>query len=144
MKKICNKGNEELKEYYSSGFLAKLDIDLPKDEEEEKENPECWRCMNWSFFSYCNFINFLYTWLDYFCFCCCCNYCCCCKQISCKVPFFIITTVLYVLVASVFIFGLIKSNYIFKGVSDTECSILKFFNEIIEEKQKQRNQNGLE
>ena len=67
------------------------------------------------------------------CSCCCCNCCCCCccKKPSCKVPFFIITTVLYVLVAGVCVFGLIKSNYIFKGVADTECSILKFFNEII-------------
>ena len=159
MKKICNKGTEELKEYYNSGALSKLDIELPKNEEEE-ENPEYINALLDIVKGYVGeesehdimenaktygmhilgigvflviTILCIPGWIVC-CFCCCCNCCCCCccKKVSCKVPFFIVTTVLYVLVAAVCIFGLIKSNYIFKGVADTECSILKFFNEIIE------------
>jgi len=68
------------------------------------------------------------------CSCCCCNCCCCCccKKPTCKFPFFIVTLALYVLVAGICLYGLIKSNSIFRGLSDTECSILKFFNETIE------------
>ena len=175
MKKICNKGTEELKEYYNSGALSKLDIDLPKNEEEE-ENPEYINALLDIVKGYVGeesehdimenaktygmhilgigvflviAILSIPGWIVC-CFCCCCNCCCCCccKKPSCKVPFFIVTTVLYVLVAAVCIFGLIKSNYIFKGVADTECSILKFFNEIIEgetktEKPKWAGINGI-
>ena len=176
MKKICNKGTEELEEYYKSGALSKLDIDITKKEEEE-ENPEYIKALLDIVKGYVGeesekdimdnaktyglhvlgigiFLGFAILsipgWIIC-CSCCCCNCCCCCccKKASCKCPFFIVTTVLYVLVAVVCIFGLIKSNYIFKGVADTECSILKFFNEIIkgetkEEKPKWAGIEGLD
>ena len=66
------------------------------------------------------------------CACCNCCCCCCCKKVCCKLPFFIITYVCYALVVAVCIYGLSKSNIIFVGLSDTECSFLKFFNETIE------------
>ena len=68
------------------------------------------------------------------CFCCCCNCCCCCccKKPVCKIPCFIITFPLYILVVGVCIYGIAKSSHIFVGIADTECSILRFFEEILE------------
>ena len=66
------------------------------------------------------------------CFCCCCNCCCCCccKKPCCKIPCFVITFALYALVVAVCFYGLSQSNHIFVGLADTECSILRFFEEI--------------
>jgi len=68
------------------------------------------------------------------CSCCCCNCCCCCccKNSCCKIPCFIITYALYALVIGVCIYGLARSNAIFVGFSDTECSILRFFDEVVD------------
>ena len=68
------------------------------------------------------------------CFCCCCNCCCCCccKKPCCKIPCFVITYALYALVVAVCIYGISQSNHIFVGIADTECSILRFFDEILE------------
>jgi hypothetical protein len=68
------------------------------------------------------------------CFCCCCNCCCCCccKKPCCKIPCFVITYGLYALVVAVCIYGISTSNHIFVGIADTECSILRFFDEILE------------
>jgi len=68
------------------------------------------------------------------CFCCCCNCycCCCCKKKCCKIPCFVITFALYALVVAVCIYGVSRSNHIFVGIADTECSILRFFDEILE------------
>ena len=69
-----------------------------------------------------------------FCFCAFCGCKCfnCCKTIKCRVPFFIIVSItnVFFLVAS--ILGLIKINTIFKGVSDSECSLLRLINEVLE------------
>ena len=73
------------------------------------------------------------------CFCCCCNCCCCCccKKPCCKIPCFVITYALYALVVAVCIYGLSQSNHIFVGLADTECSILRFFNELIDGESKE-------
>ena len=73
------------------------------------------------------------------CFCCCCNCCCCCccKKPCCKIPCFIITYVLYALVVAVCFYGLSQSNHIFVGIADTECSILRFLDEILEGESKE-------
>ena len=67
------------------------------------------------------------------CFCCCCNCCCCCccKKPGCKIPCFIISYAMYALVVVICIYGLSQSNHIFIGLADTECSILKFFDEVL-------------
>ena len=41
----------------------------------------------------------------YYCNCCC---CCCCRNAMCKIPFFIITSILYVFVLGVSAYGLSK------------------------------------
>jgi len=68
------------------------------------------------------------------CFCCCCKCycCCCCKKKCCRIPCFVITYALYALVVAVSIYGVSQSNHIFIGIADTECSILRFFEEISE------------
>ena len=66
------------------------------------------------------------------CFCCCkCCCCCCCKKPSCKVPSFIFSYICYGIVALVSFYGLTKSDSIFVGVADTECSILKLVDEVL-------------
>ena len=68
------------------------------------------------------------------CFCCCCNCCCCCccKKPGCKIPCFIFTYVFYALVVAVCFYGLTQSNSIYAGLADTECSFLKFFDQILD------------
>ena len=67
------------------------------------------------------------------CFCCCCNCCCCCccKKPGCKIPCFIFTYLLYAGVVAICFYGLTQTNKIFTGLSNTECSILRFFDEIL-------------
>ncbi len=73
------------------------------------------------------------------CCCCCCNCCCCCccKKPGCKVPCFIFTYILYALVVAVCFYGLTQSNSIYAGLADTECSFLKFFDQILDGETKQ-------
>ena len=68
------------------------------------------------------------------CFCCCCNCCCCCccKKPGCKLPCFIFTNVFYALVVAICIYGLSQSNNVLKGMANTECSILKFFEQFLD------------
>lgn len=68
------------------------------------------------------------------CICCCgnCCCCCCCKKNSCKLPSFIFSYICYGIVALICFYGLSKSNTIFVGINDTECSILKFVDEVLE------------
>ena len=68
------------------------------------------------------------------CDCCC---CCCCKKKTCKIPWFIFTYVFYALVVAVCIYGLSESNKIFKGLANTECSLLKFLDQILDGEIKQ-------
>ena len=67
------------------------------------------------------------------CFCCCCNCCCCCccKKPKCKIPCFIFTYVFYALSVGVCVYGLTQANKIFVGLANTECSLLKFFDQVL-------------
>ena len=157
-KKICDSGSDELREYYLTGDKSKIGL---KDEEENKddENPEYITALLDILKGYTggesekdiqdNAITYgkhilgslvflviaflsLIGW-TICCSCCCCNCCCCCccKKPICKLPFFIVTMVCYALVIAISIYGLSQSNIIFVGLSDTECSVLKFFNETL-------------
>lgn len=65
--------------------------------------------------------------------CCCCNCCCCCccKKDKCKTPCFVLTFFCYGIVALICFYSLGKSNSIFYGVADTECSVLKSVDEVL-------------
>ena len=67
------------------------------------------------------------------CFCNCCNCCCCCccKKSGCKIPCFIFTFLLYAGVVAVCFYGLTQTNKIFTGLSNTECSLMRFFDEML-------------
>ena len=158
VEKICKKGSEDLKNYYVSKVDETLGLDKEEEEKENGETPEYINSlidvmkgttgeseneMTDNLMTYgkhliapfaCLAIAILAIpgWI-LCCSCCCCNCCCCCccNKPSCKFPFFIITIVLYILVAGICLYGLITSNSIFRRLADTECSILQFFNETI-------------
>ena len=73
------------------------------------------------------------------CFCCCCDCCCCCccKKKTCKIPCFVFTYIFYALVIGVCFYGLTQTNKIFVGIANTECSFLKFLDEVIDGEMKQ-------
>ena len=64
-----------------------------------------------------------------FCGCKCFNYC---KTIKCRVPFFVIVSIINVLFLVASVLGLIKVNNISKDVSNAECSLLRLINEVLE------------
>ena len=74
----------------------------------------------------------IFGWI-FCCICCCCDCCCCCccKKTTCKIPCFIFTYIFYALVVSICVYGLTQANKIFVGLADTECSLLKFFEQVI-------------
>ena len=67
------------------------------------------------------------------CFCNCCNCCCCCccKKAGCKIPCLIFTYFFYICVIAVCIYGVTQTNKIFTGLSNTECSFMQFFDQIL-------------
>ena len=73
------------------------------------------------------------------CFCCCCNCCCCCccKKPGCRIPCFIFTYIFYALSVAICLYGLTQANKIFVGLADTECSMLRFFEQILDGEIKQ-------
>ena len=72
-----------------------------------------------------------------FCTCCDCCCCCCCKKISCKVPCFIFTYIFYAFAIAVCVYGLVQTNKIFTGLANTECSFLKFFDQVLDGEMKE-------
>ena len=67
------------------------------------------------------------------CFCNCCNCCCCCccKKPGCKIPCFLWTFILYALAVATCLYGVSQTSNVFTGLANTECSILRFFDEIL-------------
>ena len=169
--KICEKGHDDLVEYYKTGDLGKIGLDDKPIKAEDKDEPYLQslikiikslsgggddskkeRLRNLQSFDaiqddLITYLKHLLPILAFFviailaipgwiicCFCCCCNCCCCCccKKPGCKLPCFIFTNAFYALVVAVCIYGLSQSNNIFEGMASTECSILKFFDQVID------------
>ena len=147
---ICKKGTEELQKYYESGDGEIIGLD--GDKIESGKNPDYINALiniisdegDQDIMDYIMHIIpvliFLVIailslpgWLVC-CICSCANCCCCCccKKAFCKLPFYIITSVVYALVFAVCIYGLSQSNSIFVGLADTECSLLKFIGEVLD------------
>ena len=172
---ICERGSDDLKEYYQTGDPKIIDIDpnegikcedkdetymkalinivrtMADDTEEESDggrrnlrnlggvsdiDQQDLTDYGMRFLPMAVFLVFgilsIFGWI-FCCICCCCDCCCCCclKKTSCKVPCFIFTYVFYGLVVGISLYGLIQSNKIFVSLSDTECSILKFFEQVL-------------
>ena len=75
------------------------------------------------------------------CCCCCCDCCCCCccKKHDCKTPCCVFTFIFYLLTIIGCVYIIIKSFSIFEGIANTECSIHKFLEQILEGEIKQSN-----
>ena len=68
------------------------------------------------------------------CFCWCCNCCCCCcckRKPICKKICFVFTYVFYALVVAACSYGLAQTSNVFSAMNDTGCSILKFFDQLL-------------
>ena len=149
---ICNKGSDELKEYYKTGDGGKIGIkegkienkddsehinaliNLVSSEGDTMDNAKTYAMHVIPVLVFLVITIFsLPGWLICcFCNCCDCCCCCCCKKTSCKVPFYILTVVIYALVAAICVYGLSQSNSIFVGLADTECSLLRFTGEVLD------------
>jgi energy-coupling factor transporter transmembrane protein EcfT len=149
---ICQKGTKELQEYYESGDGEKIGLDeinlesghtpdhitalinLISDEGDSGQNITDYimHIIPVLIFLVIAILS-LPGWLVC-CICSCANCCCCCccKKTFCKLPFYIITAVVYALVFAICIYGLSQSNSIFVGLADTECSLLKFIGEALD------------
>ena len=192
---VCSHASDELKEYYKTNDLSKIDLDngaikcedkdkdymkaligivqklVEGDKNDENENNESisggrrrnlrnlldkdteeniktygHRVLALIVFLAFSILSFFGWIICCFCNCCNCCCCCCCKKPGCKIPFFIFTYVFYALVVAVCIYGLTQTNKIFTGLSNTECSFLKFFDEILfgEEKEERPKWVGIE
>ena len=149
---ICNKGSDELKDYYKTGDEEKIGIKKGKIENKDKsehtnalinlvssEGDTMDNAKTYAMHVIPVLVFLVITifslpgWLICcFCNCCDCCCCCCCKKTSCKVPFYILTVAIYALVAAICVYGLSQSNSIFVGLADTECSLLRFTGEVLD------------
>lgn len=157
--KICEKGTKDLQNYYKTGDGSIIGI--KEDEEIKSENNPKYidALVNLIsregssgdnikdyimhlipvLFFFVVAILFLPGWLVCcICSCCKCYCCCCCQKPVCKLPFYIITMLIYALGICVSIYGLSKSNTIFEGLADTECSLLKFIGEVLNGETKEK------
>ena len=180
---VCSHSSDDLKEYYQSGDLTKIDLEpglieckdkdnkyvkaligvlegFIKDEdggnndgnpedrerlrllsldEEGKENIKIYvdRILPMAVFLGIGILCII-GWLVC-CFASCCNCCCCCcfRKEGCKIPCFIFTYIFYALVITVCIYGLTQTNKIFTGIANTECSFMKFFDDILDGEEKE-------
>ena len=172
--KVCQKGHEELREYYKTGDLSKIgekDEGIKCEDKDEKylqallniiraafedgdENKEKRNLLEIDslkddVITYSMHLLPIFIFLvigiltipawPICCCCCCCNCCCCCccKKPKCKIPCFIFTYVFYALSIGICIYGLTQSNSIFVGIADTECSMLKFLDQVLEGENKE-------
>ena len=148
---ICKKGTEELQQYYETGDSSKIGLKegpiknnkndeyinaliniVSGDSSGENIKTYLMHLIPVLIFVVIT-IFFLPGWLVC-CICSCCNCCCCCccKKPKCKLPFYIVTCVIYALGIAISIYGLSQSNSVFVGLADTECSILKFVGEVLD------------
>ena len=160
--KVCDRGSEKLKNYYSTGDGSTVDIDESKEIKNENNSEHIKALINMvkgmnggsdemtenlttyakhlipvAFFLVVAILS-IPGWITC-CSCCCANCCCCCccKNPCCKIPFFVITFTCYALIIGVSIYGLAQSNSVFVGLADTECSLLRFIDEVLEGEKKE-------
>ena len=172
--KVCSKASDDLNEYYKTGDLSKIDIDSDEITYEDKGKTYLTNLINIvksigdddsgknslqgsaieygkRFILMIIFLAFaLFGFLGWLicCFCACCNCCCCCcccKKPKCKKVCFIFTYVFYAGVIGVSIFGLAVNSKAFRGLNDTGCSFLKFFDQVLNgeiDQQKSKHWSG--
>ena len=162
---ICSKGSDELINYYQTWDLSSIGLSEDKIECENKdkkymkalfgivskyakdnyinEEDEGENIINYGL-HILPFLIFLvigifsiFGWIVC-CVCTCgdCFCCCCCKKVFCKNHCFVVTYVFYIISIIVSINALTKSKKIFKGLRDTECSTLRFIQQVLDKELK--------
>ena len=149
--KVCEKGSKDLSLYFETGdtqyvklyeYTSEEDppdyilafIDYLSDEGNSEENFNTYMGHHLP-------VILLFTvaiaaipcwiiWWGCCCYNCCC--CCCCKKPNCRISFFIISSLMNLGVIIICILGLIKTDAIFTGLTNTECSILRFISEMLD------------
>lgn len=76
-----------------------------------------------------SFIGWFVCCISACCNCCC---CCCCKKPGCKKVCFVFTYVFYAVVVGVCIYGLAVTSKSFNGLGNTGCSLVKFFEQVLD------------
>ena len=157
--KVCSKASDDLNEYYQTGDLSKVGMDSDQITFEDKDKPYMKKLIailqningdengsvvdlgidyGMRFIPFLIFLAFglfgIFGWITCcICACCdCCCCCCCCKKPECKKVCFIFTYAFYAAVVGVSVYGLAVTNKAVKGLSDTGCTFLKFFDQILE------------
>ena len=110
------------------------ELNVDELDEEDKENIKTYsmHIIVWFVFLIFGFLSIIGWLICCFCNCCNCCCCCCCKKPGCKAPCFVFTYIFYALVVIACIYGWSKTNKIFTGLADTECSILRLLEQVID------------
>ena len=148
--KKCNKADKNLQNYYSTGNEDLVDL---SQENKTSTNPQKPKQPIIDFLEdngtkrnrIINYLKQLIPIVVFFfigiisiigwIFCCglCCGNCCwcrCCLKSYCKLPCFSIAIIFYFISLIACIYGLAQSNNVFVGFSNTECTFMKFIEEI--------------
>ena len=149
--KICNRSSENLTKYFETGDTKYVKLYEFKEDEESKEyiialidtlSGEGDTQENFN--KYINHLTYIFFFflvglvcIPGWVICCSCScynccLCCCLKKPKYLLPFFIVVSIMNSAVIITCMVGLIKAKDIFIGVTNTECSILRFINEVIE------------
>ena len=149
--KICNRSSENLTKYFETGDTKYVKLYEFKEDEESKEyiialidtlSGEGDTQENFN--KYANHLTYIFFFflvglvcIPGWVICCSCScynccLCCCLKKPKYLLPFFIVVSIMNLAVILTCMVGLIKAKDIFIGVTNTECSILRFINEVIE------------
>ena len=136
VKSLMGDGDDEEEEDERRALRNLIDSDT-------KENIKKYgkRLLPWLVFAAFGILSALGWIVCCFCNCCNCCCCCCCKKTTCKIPCFIITYVFYAAVVAVSIYGFTQTNKIFTGLSNTECSFIRFFETILFGETRDENNN---
>ena len=148
--KVCSRSSEKLIKYFETGDTQFIKLFENKENDEPKEyitslinflsNEGSMEENINKYISHLSFVVVIFVlfllsipgWI--FCCsssCCKCCFCCCLKKQKCKKPFFIIISIMNLIIFIISILGIIKTNIIFVDLSNAECSILRFINEVI-------------
>ena len=149
--KVCSRSSENLAKYFETGDTQYVELYEYKNEEEpsnftlkfinilsgdsdeeETKNTLLSHYALASFFFLASFLSIPGWIICCSCSCCKCYCCCCLKQPKYRLPFFIISSILNAIIMVTCIVGLSKTNAIFKGLTNAECSILRFISEILD------------
>ena len=149
--KVCARSSANLVKYFETGDTQYVELYEYKNDEEpskftlefikflsddsnEKETNNTFLAhyaLTFSFF----ILSFLSIpgWI-LCCTCSCSKFCCCCcfKHHKYRIPFFIISSIFNFTILAICIAGLSTTNIIFKGLTNAECSILRFINEVLD------------